>query len=1039
MNRAAASSTSFAAAVVLLLLLLCGAGAQDDLEPGPRYAVGPGVVGAQRTASAGGIWNGHDYVVCWTFDDGHDDAVTWAGIANALGAKVTLYPSEGDIGSANYLSTAQMAALAVAGNEVSSTGLSHYNTWGLQKFVSTDFNAIPDSLRTEVDGAWVEAITGVAPASWGVDIGWMNYESAIAMQDEGYSGARAGYYYSATRGVQVSADCPGARRWDGLAPLRTDRPSNLYGIAAYPTSSDSEPDIAIFGSTATEESQANIEAKIDAALAWSDANGNAPIILIAHDNPPASNSEMVFAFNYLATLDVWQPTVSEMIAEYLSMSGIGYVRPPYWAPYARLNGYAASDELFVGPTSFDDLYNARPDTSAVGIQKAEFSNGQSWPDFTHYDGGAATGELDYQNPTTINTTGALHAHFKDYPLFTGEQIAVNSFEIDELTGMTIARAIVAFYPVTYSFDYITAVEGFNYGCVIGVTNEDFLVGASSVDMTYNEWTSGQAWPTNLDDIAWNSDFGWVFPYAVMTASTWSYVDVTDYIEERDGEIAMFMWHGVNSDGTTTPQGQRIAGNQYSTANRRCRLLVWYRDPSIDYDPPDPPTAPGEPGDPFIYAGDATVTLLWAASDSTDVAAYNIYRGVTAGSLALFDVTEAELQENEYVDSTTANDSTYFYAISAVDTTGNESATVDAGSGTPRARVVGFNLAALGDSSGSVDATIAATTATATTYVRRLFWPATEAEPDTTAMAWIAAGSVDLGGVFDTGETTPTAEADSGGIVLTWGDADNEDGFRVDYNPNSNGWATLAFTVADDTTHTHASADTPAPRRGELDYRVRSFQVDGGDTLWSSPAQLDTLVYNQAVRINSRMFAAASAAAPYVAATAADSRLLTVEYTGGAPTSTDTVGYSGAGANTSQVYNYSYGARFVASETGDVTTVSVYLEVASGDLSIKGAVTDSVYGLLGSGELVAVGPSSGWFDIELDTPVAVVQGQAYYMVFHSDESEIGFLMHYASEAAGTPYISFYDQFIAYADFPIDPFTPVSGFTNRRYLAYATIEY
>lgn len=73
----------------------------------------------------------------------------------------------------------------------------------------------------------------------------------------------------------------------------------------------------------------------------------------------------------------------------------------------------------------------------------------------------------------------------------------------------------------------------------------------------------------------------------------------------------------------------------------------------------------------IQAGaNHVVDLSWKASSSTDIAGYNVYRGASATSMSK--INSSLVASTIYDDSTVANDSTYYYATTAVDTEGNES-------------------------------------------------------------------------------------------------------------------------------------------------------------------------------------------------------------------------------------------------------------------------------------------------------------------------------------------------------------------------------
>lgn len=67
----------------------------------------------------------------------------------------------------------------------------------------------------------------------------------------------------------------------------------------------------------------------------------------------------------------------------------------------------------------------------------------------------------------------------------------------------------------------------------------------------------------------------------------------------------------------------------------------------------------------------SVNLSWIASTSTDVAGYNIYRGPDGVNWQL--INTGPLPSTLYTDSAVSAGTTYYYAATAVDTSGNESA------------------------------------------------------------------------------------------------------------------------------------------------------------------------------------------------------------------------------------------------------------------------------------------------------------------------------------------------------------------------------
>ncbi|MFF5290278.1 Ig-like domain-containing protein [Paractinoplanes globisporus] len=96
-------------------------------------------------------------------------------------------------------------------------------------------------------------------------------------------------------------------------------------------------------------------------------------------------------------------------------------------------------------------------------------------------------------------------------------------------------------------------------------------------------------------------------------------------------------------------------------------------------------APPAPGGLVARAGDHQVALGWAASTSTDLLGYRVYRdGATVTGPGL--VTTAA-----FTDTTVAN-GVHTYAVSAVDTSGNESALSAAAGATPAAFAAKVNFA-----------------------------------------------------------------------------------------------------------------------------------------------------------------------------------------------------------------------------------------------------------------------------------------------------------------------------------------------------------
>ncbi|MHC4194870.1 MAG: CBM96 family carbohydrate-binding protein, partial [Planctomycetota bacterium] len=94
------------------------------------------------------------------------------------------------------------------------------------------------------------------------------------------------------------------------------------------------------------------------------------------------------------------------------------------------------------------------------------------------------------------------------------------------------------------------------------------------------------------------------------------------------------------------------------------------------------TAPSAPTGLGATAGDAQVTLNWNNNSEGDFSYYNVYRDTSSGGPYTLIVTD--LTTSAYTDTGLTNDTTYYYVVSAVDTSDNESADSSEASATPQA-------------------------------------------------------------------------------------------------------------------------------------------------------------------------------------------------------------------------------------------------------------------------------------------------------------------------------------------------------------------
>jgi len=110
------------------------------------------------------------------------------------------------------------------------------------------------------------------------------------------------------------------------------------------------------------------------------------------------------------------------------------------------------------------------------------------------------------------------------------------------------------------------------------------------------------------------------------------------------------------------------------------------------------TPPAAPTGLMASAGDSTVSLDWNDNGEGDLAGYNIYRSTTSGS-GYSQINGSLVLNSDYTDNTVTNGTTYYYVVTAVDISSNESADSSEASATPQdtdAPSAPTGLTAIGD-------------------------------------------------------------------------------------------------------------------------------------------------------------------------------------------------------------------------------------------------------------------------------------------------------------------------------------------------------
>jgi hypothetical protein len=136
-----------------------------------------------------------------------------------------------------------------------------------------------------------------------------------------------------------------------------------------------------------------------------------------------------------------------------------------------------------------------------------------------------------------------------------------------------------------------------------------------------------------------------------------------------------------------PVGLLFAGGSSRTyANEIGRVLANFSvtiDTNATPPPPDT-TPPAAPTGLTATRGDGQIVLDWANNSEPDLAGYNVYRGPTSGGTYSKVNNSSLLTTSAYTDAGLVNGTPYFYVVTAVDLSNNESATSSEASATPQA-------------------------------------------------------------------------------------------------------------------------------------------------------------------------------------------------------------------------------------------------------------------------------------------------------------------------------------------------------------------
>jgi len=305
--------------VVRNIYLTCGTGVSANQSPSLfiKYReTGEGY----NTASL--PWDGHALAFTLQTDDGRDTNIDYAAAAEASGGRLTVYINDA-IGSDNYLTAAQVAALHDAGHDIAHharQGGMGLNLGDAPDWVLGD-TTDADSIAYWLDRQWLATAMGIALGDSVSEIVGLAYPSG------GYNSATEAALFAnqftygrAATGATSTNPSP---TWGGGSPptwLSWDNPSNLYAIGNKYNISQ------IVGAKEVDSTQQEVEDALQEmfGVAWS--QGRAHAGLFAHDlktsSYPSSTcdlDEWTWICEYVASRpDILWPTMQELVDIYLA-------------------------------------------------------------------------------------------------------------------------------------------------------------------------------------------------------------------------------------------------------------------------------------------------------------------------------------------------------------------------------------------------------------------------------------------------------------------------------------------------------------------------------------------------------------------------------------------------------------------------------------------------------------------------------------------------------------------------------------------------
>jgi subtilisin family serine protease len=209
-----------------------------------------------------------------------------------------------------------------------------------------------------------------------------------------------------------------------------------------------------------------------------------------------------------------------------------------------------------------------------------------------------------------------------------------------------------------------------------VSNLAFTISdQSSPTVAVTAPNGGESWAIgSVQNITWTAGDNVGVTSVDLHYSVTGSAGTFNLIADGEANDGTFSWTVPNSP--TTNAFVRVTAHDAATNSATDLSFAAFSITAPDTTPPAAPTGL------TATAGDGQVALDWVDNTDADLAGYNVYRSTTSGTYGDVPLNSSLLATSDYTDPTAVNGTTYFYVVTAVDTSANESGQSNEASATP---------------------------------------------------------------------------------------------------------------------------------------------------------------------------------------------------------------------------------------------------------------------------------------------------------------------------------------------------------------------